>query len=883
MSERDDMRRAGQGLAALGDAVAIGRDVAHAAEAGTSDAGAIAGAGHATAGVAHAVDHVLGAVGVDDERARALLGVIATGAGIVAGVADEANRSRGRAAGGAGHAAAEARSERTVRGVEELTRDAHEGHDVTFELVVGDRDPSELVPAAFELDERIGRPYSLRVTALARAPGIPVARREGLEASHTDPDGVVVFEDPIVIGLRGPDLLGEDATFTIKRGSYERPIRGIVDRVEETGATPAHRVVVLTIVPAVAALAMERDSRIFTDMRPEEVLEFVLGASLPPYGREARFPASVARPAREYCVQYRETNLDFVHRILEEEGLTYYFAHDEAREVLCVAEGATDFPEVELDVAGPVEVRAGDSRASLVECLFQLRTVDRATATSVAVQDFDWSKAPNQPILVESDREVGDGFARRRHLYEHERALNLGTFPCGSGADDAAEQMLYRIELAQRDALTVAGAGCVTGFAAGHIAHLRDLAVGGSIDETFLLTRVTHRGADPRCATELALPEPRPPRYENAFEAIPTRTPYRPDRVTPKPRIAGVQTAIVVTSNDEVLHSDEHRRVRVRFHWDRFRPEQPERSVGDGDAASQTARVRVAQAWAGPGYGAVFVPRRGMEVVVAFLDGDPDRPLIVGCAYNAAEPPPYTSERDWTVSGIRTETVDGAHTLPGHYNELRFDDQKGHELVHIRAQKDLDEVVLHDHTAHVGHDRTEYVDRHYRLSVGGDQTDEVEGSRSVFVGGGDDLEVLGDRKLRIAGEERRRVEKSAHAHYEKKRAIQVDDDDHLHVRGKKETRVDTVCAFSCGERFEAASGDITLHSAQAELHVGLDAAELHASAGVQLRVGQARVKLTTDGVELAFGTQTKIRLTSAGISIETPGETIVRGNPVRLN
>ncbi len=829
--------------------------------------GVVGGIGEGVHAASEAVEGVLGAAGVHEPLVGTVLGIVGTAGAIVGGAVEAIEEIESLVSGAEG-------DESSTRGVEEIAAEHADGHDVTMELRCDADEAGDLRAVSFELEETIGRPYVLRVSAVAE---------------------IRWNSAPL---FRGEDLLGHDVTFTLRRGAHERHVRGIVHRVEDRGTTSTHQVLALTVVPALAALAMERDSRVFMGMRPEEVVDFVAGGSLATYDREIEIPSSIARNAREYCVQYQETNLDFFHRLLEEEGLTYCFEQSDARERVRVAEAAADFPEVETLTEGPVIVRARESGAALTECLYELRAVDRSTPTSVAVQDFDWTLSPNRPTVVESDREAGDGLGRRRHLYEHARALNLGTFPVGAGRDDGAEQMLYRLELAQRDARVVRGAGGVTGFAAGHTVQISDRRDGGTVDDTFLITKVRHRGQDPRLAPVLGREPGSTPRYENEFEAIPASTPYRADRVTPKPRIAGVQTALVVTENDEVLHSDEHRRVRVRFHWDRFRPEDPGRE-GEGDPASHCAWVRVAQAWAGPGYGTLFVPRKGMEVVVAFLDGDPDRPLIVGCTYNATATPPYTSERDWTVSAIRSETVDGAETLPGHYNELRFDDQKSHELIRLHAERNLVEIVKNDHTVTVGHDETETVSGDRHRIVEKNEHVEIEKELKVEVRGDHHLLVSQNQRLTTGGERHLCVDKEDHESYLGGREVLVHEHDNLRVAGaNRNAHVEGQYNITADEHYKVVQGGETLYmkdcvyiesSAHTQLkapEVRLDmqdgVARLRANTEILLEVGASSIKIGPSGIQITGPTIT-IDGGGSTVTLDSSGAAVAGTTTARLS
>ena len=209
--------------------------------------------------------------------------------------------------------------------------------------------------------------------------------------------------------------------------------------------------------------------------------------------------------------------------------------------------------------------------------------------------------------------------------------------------------------------------------------------------------------------------------YRNVFECIPLDTPFRPDRRTDKPVIPSIQTAVVTGPAGEEIHVDEHGRIKVHFHWDR---------VGALDENS-SCWIRVEQAWAGPSWGFWWVPRIGMEVVIHFVDGDPDRPLATGCVYNGANLLPYELPAEKTKSTIKSNSTPGG----GGSNELRFEDKAGSEEIYAHAQKDYNEVVENDHNTLVHHDQTITVDNDQTQTIHVNQTETVNGNQVMTVDG----------------------------------------------------------------------------------------------------------------------------------------------------
>jgi type VI secretion system secreted protein VgrG len=232
--------------------------------------------------------------------------------------------------------------------------------------------------------------------------------------------------------------------------------------------------------------------------------------------------------------------------------------------------------------------------------------------------------------------------------------------------------------------------------------------------------------------------------YLNRFTAVAADVPYRPRRAHPRPRIHGLQTAIVTGPAGEEIHTDEHGRVKVQFHWDR-----------DGQADEKTTCwIRCMQTWSGHGFGAFVLPRVGMEVVVSFIDGDVDRPLVTGCVYNGDNPSPYPLPEKKMVSTFKTQSYPGGDG----YNELRFDDTKGDEEIWLHGEKDWNTViendlnrdVLRDESQNVSRNRTRTVGNDERITVGGDRTERVRGSESLAVDGSRSHSIGGSETITVA-------------------------------------------------------------------------------------------------------------------------------------
>lgn len=529
-------------------------------------------------------------------------------------------------------------------------------------------------------------------------------------------------------------LVGGELELGVGRGPIERTFRGVVLRVEDRGGMGGRLCLRVHAGPALALLGQTRRSRIFQGHSVVEIVKQVTGEVFSTCEREIEVDklTKTYRPL-DYCVQYRETDLDFVHRLLEQAGISYYFVFDErptaAAEVMVLFDHNKTFFEVE-NVDGTPEVPlldVGEAQA-VVESVQSFRFDRRVRPGRVVQGAWDYKLDPPQLLLADVESE-DDGDRGREHFHEHHDDLRLvETDGHGPFEDDTRDRAERKLEALVATASIARGHGNATVFAPGRVFEL----VGHhdpDHDVAWALTHVVHRGDCPEAHGHESGAD-REARYENAFECIPLDVPYRPRRSTAKPRIHGPQTATVTGPEGEEIHVDALGRIQVLMHWDR-------EWFLRGDETS--CWLRVAQSWAGPGFGTVFLPRVGMEVVVSFIDGDPDQPICTGCVYNGHNSPPYALPDERTKSTIKTRSSPGGEG----YNELRFEDHKGHEQVYLHAQRNLDEVVRAGHSMRVGADQS--------ITVGKDRTKTVKGNEKTVVHEDRSDEVLGNALEVVAG------------------------------------------------------------------------------------------------------------------------------------
>jgi type VI secretion system secreted protein VgrG len=551
--------------------------------------------------------------------------------------------------------------------------------------------------------------------------GISVRSFDVLEQIDGDYRATVVIASEQEIMAQ--KLLGADCALVFARDGVEgRSLCGVVERVEDLGEVNHRQFVRLEVAPAFALLGYGRNSRIWQHMSVRDIVRKVLQVGLADYGRTFDFAQTIRGDrVRDYCVQYSESDHAFVRRLLEEEGMAYIYVHDtEAKlETLTLRDASSQYPKLDEAV---IPVIDHDSTEANIESISSIASARTLTVTSVLRRDYRWG-SPRE-MLTEPKGGV-DERQRDRRIYQHQHRRYV--------RDDLVERASDVLAAERVHAQTLFGKGNVSTFMPGVRFTLFNGA--SDLDGNYLLTSVKHLYTDNEEAGGT---------YHNEFACIPADTEYRPRQRTPKPRVHGPHTATVV--GDEEIHTDEHGRIQVQFHWE----ETPSFATG------ASGWIRCAQSWAGPGWGIQFIPRVGMEVIVEFIEGNPDRPLVIGCVYNGLNEVPFALPQHKTQSGLQTRSSPNSDG----YNMLRFEDAAGHESIKLRAQRDLTEVVLNEHstrvganqTNHVGCDQCETVCGKQTLTVRKNRRVTIDGSQSVTISGAQPEDGVSGSKLNIVGD-----------------------------------------------------------------------------------------------------------------------------------
>lgn len=510
------------------------------------------------------------------------------------------------------------------------------------------------------------------------------------------------------------DILGQNITVRLSLpGDKERYFNGYVSHFSHLGTYKDFNNYVAIVHPWFWFLTRTADCRIFQGRTVPDIIKSVFkdhGFS--------DYEESLSGQYRtwEYCVQYRETDFNFVSRLMEQEGIYYYFKHEKTKHIMVLSDSVCShdpYPGYEQLPYYP----PNDSLRRERDHIFEWNVAQGVQPGSYTLNDFDFTR-PKANIEVRST-------IQRDHA---RAAMEIYDYP-GEYNDtcDGEAYVRARIEELQMAHEQVQGRGNARGIAAGSLFSLTDYAREDQNRE-YLIVSATHQVESDLYASG---PEAdATPVYTSNFSALNSKQPFRPSRATPKPMVQGPQTAIVVGPAGEEIYTDKYGRVKVSFHWDRY----------SQSNETSSCWIRVAQVWAGKQWGGIHIPRIGQEVIVEFLEGDPDRPIITGRVYNNDNMPPYALPAHATQSGIKSRSSQGANA--SNFNELRFEDKKGAEEIHLHGEKnwtieiknDKNQTVDHDETLSVANNRTKTIGKNQSESIGNDLTLTVGKKSTAQVG-----------------------------------------------------------------------------------------------------------------------------------------------------
>ncbi|MGX4727235.1 type VI secretion system tip protein TssI/VgrG [Pseudomonas corrugata] len=615
--------------------------------------------------------------------------------------------------------------------------------------------------------------------------------------------------------------IASHVTATLHKDALLRPLDWLVAEIRQLPADATAERYQLLLRPWLWWLSLASNNRVFQNLATSDIVTTIFKAHA---FTDFQLKLSGSYTPREYCVQYGETDLAFVSRLLEEDGIFWFFSHEAGKHTLVLADSNDAFapipngPTVNYLGQGMGERELHGIRSGHVSL--------QAVAGVYQATDYEFT-TPTTSLYSQAEAMAGPS-----SIYEHPGGYNA------KAQGDALTKQ--RVDGLRSQAQRFVGESDCRWLVPGYwftLAGHED----PSLNIDWVVTSVSHEASHDS--------------YRNRFEAIPKATPYRPARLTPKPRMH-TQTALVVGKAGEEIWTDEYGRIKLQFPWDR---------TGKNDETS-SCWVRVVLPWSGKGFGMQFVPRIGQEVIVTFIDGDPDRPLVTGCVYNGDNALPYALPANQTQSGIKTNSSKGG----GGFNELRFEDKKDAEEVFLQAQKDFNINVLNDTTATVGHDETLTVQNARTRTVkDGDETVTLEkGKRNVTIQtGSDSLDVKDTRTVTVGSDQTH----STGGNYTHK----VTGNYELTVDGNLTIKVSGTLTLQSGGSFAIKSGaDL---AAQASTSISQKAGTaLSNQAGTSLE-NKAGTTLTNDaGISL-------VNKAAAEQTVDGGGMLTIKGGLVKVN
>ncbi|WP_020408546.1 type VI secretion system Vgr family protein [Hahella ganghwensis] len=572
----------------------------------------------------------------------------------------------------------------------------------------------------------------------------------------------------------------------------------------------------LKLVPWFSLLQFRQNSRIFQDKSVKDIITSIfseMGFS------DFEWKLQKSYQPRVYCVQYRETDFKFISRLLQEEGIFYYFKHEDGKHTMVIsdyAKGYDSVPASSLDVVDgshtDFTINGWKHGYHFVSGKVELTDYNFETpATSLTAFQKSLVKLPNI-----------DKF----EVYDYP-----GEYGQKTEGDNYATTRMEALESAYS---SVDAGSNYPPMTAGFVFTVGDHHDKSEKKAKYVLTRVEHHGEEGgyRAGSSGG------GTYSNKFTCAPAATVIRPSVTIDRPIISGTQTALVVGPSSEEIFTDEYGRIKVQFYWDR---------EGKKDDKS-SCWIRVAQIWSGKKWGAQYIPRIGQEVVISFLEGDPDRPLVIGSVYNAEVMPPYDLPANKAHSGVKSRsTKEGGKE---NYNEIMFIDEKGSELVRVHAEKDRNITVENDDTESVGNDQS--------IAVGKNQTEDVGENRTTNIGK-DDSETVGNNQSITVG---------------KDQTINIDKNKVENIGGKSSLAVEKEAEISIGKDLTESVGGKYTESVTKEYALDAKKIQLTAADEISIKVGKASITMKKNG---------DISINGAKINAKGSGVITIKGSQIKEN
>jgi len=646
-----------------------------------------------------------------------------------------------------------------------------------------------------------------------------------------------------------------------------RYFHGYCTRFALTGERGGYVTYGMELRPWLWFLTRTADCRIFQNKTVPEILAEIF--------REhgfSDFKNTLSRTYRtwEYCVQYRETDFDFVSRLMEQEGIYYFFAHEAGKHTLVLADSYGAHDSFDGYARIPYYPPSVDTMRD--EHIYEWLVDKSVQPGKVVLRAYDFRKP-------KANLEVNLAVSRDHAQADHE----IYDFP-GEHLERNEGDAYVRARMEELDAQheRVRGTATARGIRAGALFSLTEFP---RKDQNREYLVVSSRQSILLDAYESS--EGEGLQYSCSFEAMDSRTPYRAPRVTPKPSVKGPQTAVVVGKAGEEIWTDEYGRVKVQFHWDRY---------GKADENS-SCWVRVAQVWAGGNWGAMFIPRIGQEVIVDFIEGDPDRPIVTGRVYNADNMPPYGLPDEKTKSTLKSRSSKGGGR--DNFNEIRFEDKKGKEEIYVHAERDMNRVVENNDVLKVGFSSLDggslrvlaMGEGCQQIEIRKDRTEKVGGNETITIGGSRTETVGKDESITISANRTESVGKDESISIGANRTETVGKDESITIGENRSTNIGKDESISVGkDRDEAVAGNEAV-SIGKDRSVRVDGEDrlqvgkklmIEAGDEIVLKTGSATLIMKKDGSITIKGKDVVVQA-SGKLGLKASSDVTIKGSKISQN
>ncbi len=672
---------------------------------------------------------------------------------------------------------------------------------------------------SFQVHEKLSQPFEINVSLLS-------------------PDADIKFEELI----RKPGVL-------ILRGQGEgdsRTFHGVVKDVQFLGTGRSFSRYQLVLVPQLWFLSQRQDCRIFQDVSVKDIISDVLEkAGVTDY----RLALTETYLQQEYILQYRENDLHFIHRLMSQHGIWYYFEHSNSVHTMVIVDSndailpLQDTEDNATEPNAALRYHADGGGVADREHIFDVSFGKHVRTDEVTITDYNYDH-PRISQEVSASSSAGTKLAYFDYPGRYQQPVS-GKMQAG-----------YRLSEHLVDNCQMDGRSCVMrlipGFSFEMVRHPRR-----TLNRDYTLLSVYHTGYNPRVHEEEA--GDMPTTYDNQFICIPRDVIYRSPAL-PAPVVDGPQTAVVVGPTGEEIYTDVLGRVKVQFHWDRY---------SKSDEYS-TCWIRVGQSMAAAGWGAVALPRIGHEVVVNFLDGDPDKPLVTGAVYNGLHFPPYPLPENKTRTAFRTQTHKGTG-----YNELSFEDKADNEEIYLRAQKDMITKVLNNRYREIGADEFLTVGGLQTNEIKGDSTETINGNKTTVVNSTFTETVEQDVTVAYKANETQSVSKSTQLDIGENRTTKIVKNDDLDVGSNSNLGVGASRAADVKKNDNLKVGG--------NLTVAVTGNTNYNTQGATQIISGEKIVLKAGGSQLVMGSDGAISITGTSITINGSDKVIIKGGKVAVN